>query len=278
MPGEVGRASGDGALAAGDEGALGLHLLQGARVLSRRPLPGLEDDVLGARVEGRRETTTRWPITSSAHSRRPPPLARPTTSPPARRWPGDRERPERGTLPQGRRPRAARPGGWWWGRRTAGGGRAAGDGEPPDGAGSDRGGATRDDRAPAHGPSALLDEGGGVGWVALAGEQVLDDGVEVDVERPVRGDETVRDPGRVVGGREPTPQDGGAVADLGHGIPSRSATSSGPAAQTDPAPTRARSRGVASRTTASSAVSAGSSSSGCVQGFGGAVASGPGVA
>ena len=45
------------------------------------------------------------------------------------------------------------------------------------------------------------------------------------------------------------------------GIPSRSATSSGPAAHTEAAPTRARSSGLAARTTASRAVSTGSSSS-----------------
>ena len=59
------------------------------------------------------------------------------------------------------------------------------------------------------------------------------------------------------------------------GIPSRSATSSGPAPQTDRAPTRARSRGDAARTAASSAVSTGSSSSsGSVHGPGDDTASG----
>ena len=60
------------------------------------------------------------------------------------------------------------------------------------------------------------------------------------------------------------------------GIPSRSATSSGPVAQIDRAPRRARSRGVAARTTASSAVSTGSSSSASVHGFGDDTASGLG--
>ena len=125
---------GDGALAAGDERALQLHLLQGARVLARRPLPGLEDDVLGARVEGRRDDERAGPSTSSAHSRRPPPLARLMTSPCTRGVGGEAaaSAPSATRSPSwGRRRRAARPGGRRSGGGTAGGGRAAGDGEPP---------------------------------------------------------------------------------------------------------------------------------------------------
>ena len=138
---------------------------------------------------------------------------------------------------------------------------------PPDRTGGDGGGTTDHERAAAHRAAAVVDEGRGVGRVALAGQQVLDDGVEVDVERPVGGFEPLGGPRPVVGGRR-----AGRAARCGRsrtsatGIPSRSATSSGPARQTDPAPIRARSSGVAPRTTASRAVSTGSSSSGSAHG------------
>ena len=85
----------------------------------------------------------------------------------------------------------------------------------PQGAGGDGGGTADDHRAPLHRPAAVLDEGCGVGRVALAGEQVLDDAVEVDVERPVRRGEAVRGPGRVVGRDQPGVQGGGAGAHVG---------------------------------------------------------------
>ena len=104
--------------------------------------------------------------------------------------------------------RRCRPGGG----RAGGGRRAAAEHPPPQGACGDGGGTADDHRAPLHRPAAVLDEGCGVGRVALAGEQVLDDGVEVDVERPVRRGEAVRGPGGVVGRDQPGVQGGGAGA------------------------------------------------------------------
>ena len=223
----------------------------------------MTSSVPGLRVA---DTTTRWPGDVVGEQQAPAagraaddePLHPRVGGEPTPRGPARHALPARVVRRRG--PRRARRLADAAARRAAG---PRGDHPPASGAGGDGGGAPGDHRAPAHRAAAVLDEGGGVGRVALAGEQVLDDGVEVDVERPVRGGEAVRGPGRVVGRDQPARA--GRRRGRGRratGIPSRSATSSGPAPHTDAAPTRARSSGVAARTTASSAVSTGSSSSG----------------
>ena len=178
------------------------------------------------------ETTRRCPATSSAQSRRPPPVERLRTSPCTRGSVASRPRADhRATLSQ---LASSGPGGVDGASdpRCGSGRRAplAPQHPPPGRTGGEGGGTPGDQRPAAHRPAALLDEGRGVGRVALAGQQVLDGGVEVDVERPVGGLEAFGGPRTVVGGREPGAQRGVAVAHDGDRHPEQVGDLVGPGA------------------------------------------------
>ena len=173
---------------------------QGGRVLARRAVPGLQGEVLGARVEGARDDQP--PALDVVGEEQAGDAVRAADDQPLHPGVGGEPTarcPPRHALPA-RVGRGRQPGGA--GGPTGGdprGGRPAADHPPPEGAGRDHGGPSGDDGAPLHRPAAVLDQGRGVGRVTLAGEQVVDGGVEVDVERPVGGLQALGGAGGVVG-------------------------------------------------------------------------------